>query len=214
MMRFVLTMLMLLGSAATVWLQPPVDLEAGRGLLRQVPHAFGSWKGVELQFEETVVDELRADDILIRRYEQGEQIAWLCVVYHQNRRYGAHDPLVCYESQGFVLGEEGHREVKRPGAEPMVVNTFVADRRGRERLVWYWWTTDGLTTSDANRFRGRMAILGALENRSWGAFVRVEMIVGAGGREQAEASLEEFATLVATEMPTVFARARNGSGRP
>ncbi len=208
MIRFLLTSLMLLGSAAAVWLHPPIDLEAGRGLLRQVPKAFGPWQGVELAFEETVVDELSADDVLIRRYESGDHVAWLCVVYHQNRRYGAHDPLVCYESQGFVLKQEGHREVQRAGGAPIVVNSFLADRRGRQRLVWYWWTTDGLTTSDASRFRGRMALLGALENRSWGAFVRVEMIIGPGGREAAERALEDFATQVVAELPAVFARAR------
>jgi len=209
--RYLLTVLMLSGSAVVVWLQPPVDLAAGRGLLRQVPTSFGAWQGTEMEFEETVVDELRADDILIRRYEQADQTGWLCIIYHQNRRYGAHDPLVCYESQGFVLSDEGHREVAVKGAEPIVVNTFVAERRGRERLVWYWWTTDGLTTADANRFRGRMALLGALENRSWGAFVRVEMIVDEGGREQAERSLEDFATQVASGMPAVFARADMGA---
>lgn len=214
MIRFSLTALMLLASAAVVWLQPPIDLQAGRGLLRQVPGAFGNWKGIELQFEETVVDDLQADDVLIRRYEKGSEIAWLCVVYHQNRRYGAHDPLLCYRSQGFTMSQEGHREVRAPGREPIVVNSFVAGRRGRERLVWYWWTTDGLSTSDASRFRGRMALLGALENRSWGAFVRVEMIVGAAGRDAAERELEDFATQVATEMPAVFARARTGAVHP
>lgn len=164
-----------------------------------------------MAFEETVVDELRADDILIRRYERADRTGWLCIIYHQNRRYGAHDPLVCYESQGFVLRDEGHRELRVPGAEPIVVNTFIAERRGRERLVWYWWTTDGLTTADANRFRGRMALLGALENRSWGAFVRVEMIVGEGGMALAERDLEDFATQVAAGLPAVFERAKLGA---
>ena len=214
MIRFVATCLLMLGSAVMVWLQPPIDLEAGRGLLRQVPQQFGAWKGIELSFDETVVDDLRADDILIRRYESGEQVAWLCVVYHQNRRYGAHDPLVCYESQGFVLREEGHRAVRRAGAPPILANAFLADRRGRQRLVWYWWTTDGLTTSDASRFRGRMALLGALENRSWGAFVRVEMIVGPEGREAAERALEDFAAQVASEMPAIFARAEPQAKQP
>lgn len=37
MIRYGLTVLMLAASAVVVWLQPPVDLAAGRGLLRQVP---------------------------------------------------------------------------------------------------------------------------------------------------------------------------------
>jgi EpsI family protein len=206
--RLLLTLLMLLGSAAAVWLHPPIDLAAGRGLLRAVPDRFGAWQGEELRFEDAVVEELRADDLLIRRYRADGRSAWLCVVYHQNRRYGAHDPHLCYESQGFVVREEGHRPVDNGTAEGMLANAFAAERRGRTRLVWYWWTTDGLTTADARRFRGRMALLGALENRSWGAFVRVETVIGDEGRAVAEARLADFAQEVARAMPAVFARAR------
>src|SRR6185369_1442642 len=37
--------------------------------------------------------------------------------------------------------------------------------------------TEGLSTADVGAFRGRMAMAGALENRAWGAFVRVEALV-------------------------------------
>ena len=90
MKRFLATVLMLAATAAVVWLNPPENLALGRGVLQAVPPTFGPWSGTDYSFEDAVIDELKADDILIRRYERDGQTVWLCVVYHQNKRYGAH----------------------------------------------------------------------------------------------------------------------------
>ncbi|MBI5170914.1 MAG: EpsI family protein [Candidatus Eisenbacteria bacterium] len=207
MMRFVTAFVLMALTAAAVVLNPPENLALGRGVLKQVPAAFGPWSGTELSFEDAVVEELQADDILIRRYENGSQPVWLCIVYHQNRRYGAHDPLLCYESQGFVIEREGHARIADGSPEGLEVNTFQTERQKLKRVVWYWWTTNGLSTSDVGAFRRRMAFTGALDNRSWGAFVRVESVAPDGDLDAARARVEDFATRVAREMPGVFARA-------
>lgn len=208
MKTFVAAVLMLAVTAASVLLTPPIDLAAGHGVLRGVPHEFGPWKGTDSQFEQAVIDELRADDLLIRRYVDGERSVWLCLVYHQNRRYGAHDPLLCYTSQGFTVVHPGRQRVDDGTPDGLVVNTCIAERRDDSRVVWYWWTTDGLSTGDVGAFRSRMAMLGALDNRSWGTFVRVESVLREDGVEGATKRAREFSGLVARELPAVFARAR------
>ncbi len=207
MMRFVTAFVLMAVTAAVVVLNPPENLALGRGVLKQVPASFGPWSGTELSFEDAVVEELQADDILIRRYENGSQPVWLCIVYHQNRRYGAHDPLLCYESQGFVIEREGRARIADGSPGGLEVNTFQTERQKQKRVVWYWWTTNGLSTSDVGAFRRRMAFTGALDNRSWGAFVRVESVAPDGDLAAARARVEDFATRVAREMPGVFARA-------
>lgn len=207
MMRFATAFLLMALTAALVVLNPPENLAVGRGVLKQVPATFGPWIGTELSFEDAVVEELQADDILIRRYENGTQPVWLCIVYHQNRRYGAHDPRLCYESQGFVIEREGRAKVDDGTPGGMQVNTFLTERQKRKRVVWYWWTTNGLSTSDVGAFRRHMALTGALDNRSWGAFVRVESVAPDGDMNAARARVEDFAARVAKEMPGVFARA-------
>ncbi|MFN8589308.1 MAG: EpsI family protein [Candidatus Eisenbacteria bacterium] len=207
MKRFVTAFVLMAATAAVVLLNPPVNLALGRGMLKHVPTAFGPWSGTELSFEDAVVEELRADDLLIRRYENGTQPVWLCIVYHQNRRYGAHDPLLCYESQGFVIEREGRARVADGTPGGLEVNTFVTERQKSRRVVWYWWTTNGLSTSDVGAFRRRMAFSGALDNRSWGAFVRVESVAKDGDLEGARARVADFAARVARELPGVFERA-------
>jgi EpsI family protein len=205
--RFALALALLALTAAYVRLHPPVNLAVGRGVLRAVPTGFGSWRGTEMGFGEGVAEDLQADDLLLRRYQDGGRSVWLCLVYHQNRRYGAHDPQVCYESQGFVVTAEGHARVDDGTPGGLAVNTFVAERKGVRRVIWYWWTTQGLSTSDPASFRRRMAMLGALENRSWGSFVRVESVARDGDVPAATSRVREFAALVARELPGVFARA-------
>jgi EpsI family protein len=208
MIRFASLCLLLGATALYVFLHPPENLAAGRGVLANVPVTFGAWNGTELSFEDAVVEELEADDLLIRRYTRGPDHVWLCIVYHQNRRYGAHDPRVCYESQGWLVDPETVVRIDNGTPGGLEVNRFLVDRPRQQRLVYYWWSTKDLTTRDRDAFRGRMAILGALDNRSWGAFVRVETPIGKEGRDAAERRLQSFAANVALGLPAVFA---NGS---
>jgi EpsI family protein len=206
---FVATFLMLAATASAVLLTPPIDLAAGHGILRNVPHEFGPWVGTDSEFERGVVDELRADDLLIRRYVDGEKSVWLCLVYHQNRRYGSHDPLLCYTSQGFSIAHAGRTVVNDGSPTGLTVNRCIAERGADSRVVYYWWTTAGLSTGDLGAFRSRMAVLGALDNRSWGTFVRVESVLRDDGVRGASERVSEFAGRIARELPVIFAKAES-----
>jgi EpsI family protein len=206
MTRFAATLALLAATAWYVVAHPPLNLAVGRGSLAACPVVFGDWNGTELSFDDAVIDELKPDDLLVRRYQRGADVVWLCIVYHQHRRYGAHDPRVCYDAQGFLLDPERRLHVSDGSPEGLEVNRFVADRAHDRRVVYYWWTTEGLSTPDAGAFRQRMALSGALENRSWGAFVRVEALVQSTDAA-ADSAAADFAGRVARELPRVFAQA-------
>jgi EpsI family protein len=212
--RYFLTLAMLVGTCAYVLLHPPANLAAGRGALRVVPATFGDWSGTDLTFENGVVEELRSDDLLVRRYLRGSDVVWLCVVYHQHRRYGAHDPRVCYESQGYLVRRESRARIADGSPRGLEISTFVAERPRGGRLVWYWWNTAGLATSDVAVFRRRMALNGALENRSWGAFVRIETPIVGGDEAAAARRLEDFGASVARSLPASFATAAGARAAP
>jgi EpsI family protein len=205
--RTLATLALLAATAAYVLLHPPVNLAAGRGALAACPERFGAWDGSDLTFADAVLDELGADDVLVRRYERGQDVAWLTIVYHQNRRYGAHDPRVCYEAQGYVVQPIGTRRVAdgSPGGLPVLV--FRAVRPEERRLVYSWWSTEGLRTTDPEAMRRRMALAGALDNRSWGAFVRLELRLGGGGEAAGLRGLDDLSARVARALPGVFAAA-------
>jgi EpsI family protein len=212
-MRFVAVIVLLAATAAYVLSHPPPDLAVGHGALASCPTVFGDWNGTDLSFEDAVLEELKADDVLVRRYVLGDEVAWLTIVYHRNRRYGAHDPRTCYESQGYLVEPLGRRQVVDGSPAGLQVNVFRAIRPRERRLVYYWWTSRGLATADVTALRQRMALEGALDNRSWGAFVRIEIRIGDGGETAATAALDDLAGRVARALPGVFATADRGPGR-
>ena len=212
-MKLLAVLLLLAATAAYVLLHPHLDLAAGHGVLAACPAVFGGWNGTDLSFEDAVLEELKADDVLVRRYVLGEEVTWLTIVYHQNRRYGSHDPRLCYESQGYMVEPLGRRFVADVSPAGLQVNVFRAVRPRERRLVYYWWTTRGLTTADVAALRQQMALAGALDNRSWGAFVRVETRLGNGGEAAATAALDDFCARVARALPGVFAVAERKGGR-
>ncbi len=206
MRNFLIALALLTATAGYVQLHPPVDLALGHGVLQRIPGSFGPWKGEDYTLEDAVLEELKADDTLLRRYRSGAGTVWLCLIYHQNRRYGAHDPLLCYDSQGYLMEQKRTAHIEDGSPAGLTVNTFVAVRPHDTRVVWYWWSTEGLSTQDAEAFRRQMALRGALDNRSWGAFVRVESVVRQGDVAAARERVSDFAARVAREMPAVFAR--------
>jgi EpsI family protein len=195
----------LAATAVAVQSHRPRDLAVGGGVLAACPAVLGEWNGTELSFEDAVVEALAADDLLIRRYRRDDDLVWLCVVYHRNRRYGAHDPRVCYQSQGWLLDPERRIRVATAEGGGLEVNRFLVERRDDRRVVYYWWATEGLATPDAGAWRARMALRGALDQRVWGAFVRVEAQVRGGDDERADRAAAEFAGRVAATLPGVFA---------
>ena len=212
-MKFLAVLVLLVATAAYVLLHPPPDLAVGHGALASCPAVFGDWNGTDLSFEDAVLDELKADDMLVRRYVLGDAVAWLTIVYHQNRRYGAHDPRVCYESQGYRVEPLNRRQVADGSPGGLQVNVFRAVRPRERRLVYYWWTTRGLVTADVGALRQRMALTGALDNRSWGAFVRIEVRLGSAGETATTAALDDLTARVARALPGVFAAAERRPGR-
>ncbi|NOT33766.1 MAG: EpsI family protein [Candidatus Eisenbacteria bacterium] len=206
MIRFVATVLLLALTGLYVALHPPTDYALGGNILASCPLLLDDWNGAELSFEDAVIEELRADEILVRRYQRNDQRVWLCIVYHQRRRYGAHDPKLCYESQGYLVERVEPARIQDGSAEGLVVNRFVAQSRRERRLVYYWWNAEGLATSDVAKFRQRLALKGALGAPAWGAFVRVETIVHATD-EDAERVVRDFASSVARSLPSILSRA-------
>ena len=215
MKRWLVILVLLAATGLYGALHPPANLAAGRGVLKQVPEILGDWNGTELSFEDAVIDELHPDDLLVRRYTHGADLVWLCIVYHQNRRYGAHDPHLCYEAQGYHIENEHDAPLASGDAGAGIpARWFVARRAKGSRLVAYWWDTAGLRTTDPTRWRERMALRGALDNRSWGAFVRVETPIESDDEAAARRRLEDFGVRVGASLPAVFAIPTAISGAP
>jgi EpsI family protein len=167
------------------------------------PLELAGMPGTELTLEQTVLDDLDPDDYLIRRYDRPDGIpVWLVIVYFQNARLGAHDPQVCYRSQGFQVRAlpDG---VVGSAIGPVPYRGFVAVKGShRERVRCLWYTTGGVL-ADVKGWRDRMFFQGLRNNRSFGAFVRISTLE-AGDPGAAEQFMTEFTRDLAPHLPELF----------
>ncbi len=174
------------------------------------PVEIGEWTSSELRFADVVYDELDADDTLVREYRRADgALVWFVIVYHENERYGAHDPMVCYRAQGWSIDRTGVLALERPGGS-FDANWALVREAGRERVAAYWWYTAGdLATADRDQFLARMALAGIRENVTFGAFVRVSAPVEGGDVDGALEIIKEFSEEAQPRLSQLFADSRS-----
>ncbi len=202
----------LLGAAALiVWLNPPARLTLGEESLAAFPTALGEWRSEDLEFEDVVYQELEADATLVRRYSRDDgATVWFVVIFHQNDRYGAHDPIVCYTAHGWKVTDRGTLPLRRAAGD--INAQWIRLKAGEaERLALYWWYTAGdLATGDHDEFMARMASSGIVSNTTFGAFMRVSTIIEDGDLAAAQALAREFAEAALPRLSEVFTVDGNG----
>jgi EpsI family protein len=195
------SMTLLAALAAYVLLLPPQ--QAGATHLDQVPRSILGFPGSEVDLEQTVIDDLDSDAVISREYRRPDNLpVWLIVVYFENARLGAHDPLLCYRSQGFTVEMLPDQTVPS-SIGPVPLRSFRAVRGSRvERVSYFWYTNGARALAEVKTFRDSMFFQGLLHNRSFGAFVRVSTIET--DPTQASEMIARFVEEIAPSLPRVF----------
>lgn len=94
--------------------------------------------------EKEIRDQLRADDMLNRLYQdpQSDAMANLFVAYFKTQRTGQapHSPKNCLPGTGWQPEATGFLDVAVTGqAEPIRINRFVVSHGGDKSVVLYWY---------------------------------------------------------------------------
>jgi EpsI family protein len=73
---------------------------------KKIPLEVGDWVGEDFFFDENVLDVLKADNMVSRRYvdSRGREV-WLFIGYWKSQKYGAqpHSPLHCLPGSGWNI---------------------------------------------------------------------------------------------------------------
>ncbi|MCD4690352.1 EpsI family protein, partial [bacterium] len=202
----VIVVALLAATAVYVQFAPERGMALKDGGLAHFPTEIGEWRSSDLKFADVVYDELDADDTLVREYLRDDgELVWFVIIYHENERYGAHDPMVCYHAQGWEVGRTGLPTLAREDRS-FDANWALVRANGRERLAAYWWYAAGdLATADRDKFLARMASAGIRENVTFGAFIRVSCPVDDGDVESALALIRAFAEEAQPRLSELFA---------
>ena len=190
-------------TAAIIFASRPSHL-AGVDFER-VPYSFPGWWGRGVEVDPVAVEILQPDAIVMRRYDDAQgRACLLCIVYHQNNKYGAHDVPVCYTSVGYAK-KALDRQTLPAGAAGLTVNRLVAGKPQDTRVVYYWFTTGERDFADAGLFRRAQMISGLVSNRSHGALIRIETQAEGGDLHGAEARLGDLTARIVESLPAAFA---------
>jgi EpsI family protein len=202
---FVVVAGLFLLTAAVVNLSPRSSIVSSN--LAACPVVIDGYQGTDVDVEKFVLEELEPSDLLYRTYRSGENprdLLWLVVSFFENARYGAHDPEVCYRSQGWRIDPRPSRALHRANGEPLPANVFQVSRRGQERLVMYWWyISEEQATGDHRSFMNSMAWQGILRGSTYGSFVRVSTPAWPD-EEAALIRLDRFGQHLLHELPKLY----------
>jgi EpsI family protein len=172
--------------------------------LSELPEVFLGLPSEEVPTAEMVLEDLNPNDLLLRRYTRPDgKPLWLVVIFFENARWGAHDPRLCYVSQGFHLVEDRNEIVPLGDGKNMKVNYFLVRRGSQSRAVLSWWYVPGSgTTTDAKTYRRLLMLEGFKSNTSYGAFVRISTPTFSGGADLD--LLKAFAQGISGKLPTLI----------
>ena len=155
------------------------------------------WLGMKsTPLTENIVRTLDLDDYLYRTYGASDLPVSLYIGYYRTAgKVGAsHDPLVCFQGQGWQIVNRGKGLHEVPGVPDRQVSyaTMMVQRGNNRELIIYWFQTHDRTSD--NTFKQkidmiRQRLTGGGENN---AFVRISAPLGKDNREIVRQKMMDF----------------------
>ena len=132
--------------------------------------------------------------LVFRNYANSQgRLVNLVVVYHQNDRWGAHDPTVCYKSQGWELVEKPHDVTIPHNNGSIEVKRFIVTRGGISSLVYYcWFSSNKKLTPSRNMQMLDMVFNGLVRGYTESGFLRFSTMMDTLNPKPAVTDLNDF----------------------
>ncbi len=185
--------------------------------LGALPERVGAWRsGGDLEMPPEVLRILRPDAFVSRVYRGPEgRRAMLFAQFHGTNRWGAHQPEVCFTSQGWSIEYQklsSTMEATLPGTK-VTANRFLAHKDTTTHLVYYWWFSSGRFQTASRTAQMLEALKQQILTGKGGGngFIEVSMPLRPGSEAEDEAALRRFAGGLVPEFLALIDRARSGA---
>lgn len=109
------------------------------------PEEFGKWRGVDVQYSESILAELQSDDIVYKVYSNIEsftKITLFLACYNSfDKADFSHSPLVCNTGQGWEIKDQKTIEipVSFNRLDKIEANRFIQEKLGSSVVTTYWY---------------------------------------------------------------------------
>ena len=157
----------------------------------------GAWRCVQnLPISEDVVKALKLDDFVFQAYRRDKGEVNLYIgYYHSAKKVGAaHDPLVCFQGQGWSVGnrQKGAYRLQKHPEFSVSYSSMVAELQGEKQVIVYWFQVNDRTTPSTHAQKLAM-LMDRISGRSEdNAFVRLSAPVGSETPEATRARIFTF----------------------
>lgn len=189
----VLLILAALGANSATRKAPPGAKEPLAGAFGDI----GSWQCTQrLAMDQKVVKALDLDDFLFQAYQRDRGELSLYVGYYRSAKKvgAAHDPLVCFQGQGWTIGQRDSGSYRLTSHPQYTVSysSMVAELQGEKQVIVYWFQVNDKATANTHSQKLAMLMDRISGRREDNAFVRLSAPVGAGTPEAARQRIFRF----------------------
>ncbi len=145
--------------------------------LASFPASVGSWRGADVQLDTSLIETLRADDILNRDYARSASAdsVELFVAYYGGQRWdnAIHSPKNCIPETGWEPLLARRIPVSLAAHRRDAISEYLIARGPDRRLVLYWYQAQGRVAAGEFEARFRLLQNALIRRRTDGAVVRL-----------------------------------------
>ncbi len=160
------------------------------------PAQVANWREAQnYPVEQEIRDQLKADDLLNRLYQDGSSRAGLFVAYFKTQRTGQspHSPKNCLPGSGWDRVASGFMDVTVAGQpEPIRINRFVVSHGDEKSVVLYWYQSQRRVIASEFSAKFWLVMDSIRYHRSDTALVRVTVPVANNDQDAATAIGVQF----------------------
>ena len=155
------------------------------------------WKVISSNpLSDEVTASLRLDDYINATYSDGQSAVSLYIgYYYSNKKIGAaHDPMVCFPGQGWMVSVNRKGEIKvDTSAVPYVkYSSMVVSKGDQKDLILYWYQSYDVTSANTFAQKVQAFLNNFSQNAQGNAFVRVTVSLKNTSLEHARKISEKF----------------------
>lgn len=157
----------------------------------------GGWRCVkDFPMEEKIVKALDLDDFLFKSYQRDRGEVNLYVGYYRSAKKvgAAHDPLVCFQGQGWSVGERAAGTYRLPSRPDVAISysSMVAERQGEKEIIVYWFQVNDKATAKTQSQKLAMVLDKISGQGEENAFVRLSAPAGSESPDEVRKRIFRF----------------------
>jgi EpsI family protein len=172
----------------------------GKHSKEPLQQVFARIKGLQLvnsiPMDSRIAEELKLDDYLFQSYVRDiGQVSLYIGYYRSAKKAGAaHDPLVCFQGQGWQITkrESGEYVFIRNPAMRISYSSMIVERQDHRQLIIYWFQANGKANHSTYQQKNALVLDKLFGRNEDNAFVRLSTPIDTDSPEVARKRLFEF----------------------